>query len=296
MNIKKLVINRVSAFVFICSLLVTVLCSLDSIAAGIPLNVIGPHEYALPVNYESFNALVQYGYLQNDNKSFDGKGNRVSGPDTTTAVGLTKYVRFFTLKSLPDVGLAWEIVLPEISVQKSGLSVSGLGDPLPGVAAWIKPSKNSTLGIQSFLSVPVGADAVSDHTWGSLTTIVGDVQIADLDMCGQTGFIYKSIRHQTGLNDVDPGSTFHVNLRTAYRVHKYVEPFIAVDFQTTGASKDDVTGQTIQNSASNETTVGGGLGLDFTDTIGLTARYDYGVDGKNTAVTNAFNFKFKYIW
>jgi hypothetical protein len=266
------------------------------LASGIPLNVIVPHEYALPVNYESFNAIVQYGYVQNDHRSFDNSGNNVSGPGTTTAVGLTKFVRFFTLKSLPDVGLAWEVVVPEISVQKTGSSASGLGDPLPGMAAWIKPTKNSTLGLQTFLSVPIGTDAVSDKTWGSLTQIIGDVQLGDFDVCGQTGFIFKSIRHQTGANDVDPGNTFHANFRFGYRAHKFIEPFLGVDYQVTGSSNDEFTKQKIVNSSSNETTLDAGIVLNFTDTISLAARYDYGVDGKNTPVTNAFNFRFGYVW
>lgn len=277
-------------------LLVIIISTSSVTASGIPLNVIGPHEYALPVNFDSFNAVVQYGYLQTDNMAFNSRGEKVAGPGTTTAVGLTKYVRFFTVKALPDVGLAWEIVLPEISVQKTGVSASGIGDPLPGVAVWIKPSKNSTLGLQSFLSVPVGSDAVSDKTWGSLTTLIGDLQLGDFNIDGQIGFIVKSVRHQTGANDVDPGSTFHTNMRFGYRANKYLEPFLAVDYQTTGSAKDETTGQTLDNSASNETTVGGGLVVKFSDSIGLTARYDYGVDGKNTTVTNAFNFKVSYVW
>ena len=287
---KIIIVFMLSAFAIIMA------ASSKASASGIPLSVIGPHEYTLPVNYESFNAVVEYGYIQNDNKSFNTDGNKVSGPGTLTAVGLTKYVRFFTLKDLPNVGLAWEFILPEISVQKTGVSASGLGDPLTGAAAWIKPTKNSTLGIQSYLSVPIGNDQVSDKTWGSLTTLVGDVQLGNLDICGQTGYVIKSVRHQTGASDVNPGNTFHANLRTAYRLHKFVEPFFAADFQTTEASKDEATGNTIPNSASNETTLGGGMVLNFTDTISLTARYDYGVYGKNTPVTNAFYFKIAYVW
>lgn len=265
-------------------------------ASGIPLNVIGPHEYSLPVNYESFNAVAQYSYVQTDNMAFDNTGKRVGGPGTFTAVGFTKYVRFFTFKAVPDVGFAWEFLQPEISVQKAGVSATGLGDPLTGLAAWIKPSKNSTLGLQSFLSIPVGSDAVSDKTWGSLTTIFGDLQLGDVDIDGQIGYIHKSTRHQTGANDVDPGDTFHTNLRLGSRAHQYLEPFLAVDYQTTGSTTDQVTGTAVANSVSNELSCGGGLMVHFSDPLSLTMRYDYGVDGKNTPVTNAFHFKFVYIW
>ena len=267
-----------------------------AVASGIPLSVIGPHEYSLPVNYESFNAVAQYSFIQTDNMAFDTTGKRVAGPGTFTAVGFTKYVRFFTFKSLPGVGFAWEYLQPEISVQKAGVSASGLGDPLTGLAVWIKPSKDSTLGLQSFLSIPVGSDAVSDKTWGSLTTIIGDLQVGDVDIDGQTGYIHKSTRHQNGANDLDPGDTFHANLRVGYRAHQYLEPFFAADYQATGSSTDQVTGSAVPNSASNELSCGGGLMVHFSDPLSLTMRYDYGLDGKNTTVTNAFHFKIVYIW
>lgn len=286
--------NTIVAFATIISILLV--CSSHVVASGIPLGVIGPHEYALPVNYESFNAVAQYALVQTDNMAFDSTGKRVGGPGTFTAVGFTKYVRFFTFKSLPDVGFAWEVLQPEISIQGPGISATGLGDPLTGLAVWMKPTKNSTVGLQSFLSIPAGTDAVSDKTWGSLTTVVGDVQLGDLNIDGQTGFIFKSIRHQTGSDDVDPGSTFHANLRVGYRVHEYLEPFVAADYQTTGTSTDEVTGKDIPGSASNELTVGGGLMVHFSNPMSLTMRYDYGVDGKNTPVTNAFYFKIAYIW
>ena len=285
-----------AAVAFAAALLVALALATTVAASGIPLNVIGPHEYALPVNYESFNAVAQYAYVQTDNKAFDSKGAKVSGPDTFTAVGFTKYVRFFTFKSLPDVGFAWEFLLPEISVQKTGLSATGLGDPLTGFAVWMKPGKDSTLGVQSFLSIPVGADAVSDKTWGSLTTLVGDLQLGDLNVDGQAGYIFKSLRHQTGADDVDPGSTFHANLRLGYRAHQYLEPFLAADYQTTGSSSNETTGTAIPNSASNELSAGGGLLIHFTNPMTLALRYDYGIEGKNTPVTNAFHFKVAYIW
>lgn len=293
-KVRRFFSSTIVAFSLISPILLV--CSPPVSASCIPLSVVGPHEYALPVNYESFNAVAQYAFVQTDNMAFDGKGKKVSGPHTFTTVGFTKYVRFFTLKPLPDVGIAWEFLLPEISVQKPGLSASGLGDPLTGFAVWMKPGKNSTAGVQSFLSVPVGADAVSDKTWGSLTTIFGDVQLGKLNLDGQVGYIYKTDRHQTGANDVRPGSTFHTNIRTGYRVHEYLEPFVAVDYRATAASRDGATGDKISNSLSDELAAGAGAMIHFSDSASLTMRYDYGIDGRNTPVTNAFHFKIVYIW
>ncbi len=97
--------NR-SAFAFMAIAATLLTYSSTVVAAGIPLSIIGPHEYALPVNYEPFNAVAQYSYIQTDNMAFDATGKRVTGPGTFTAVGFTKYVRFFTLEALPNVGIA----------------------------------------------------------------------------------------------------------------------------------------------------------------------------------------------
>ena len=290
---EKLNRSTLALIVLVATLLVY---SSTVVAAGIPLSVIEPHEYALPVNYESFNAVAQYTYVQTDNMAFDSTGKKVGGPGTFTVVGFTKYVRFFTFKSLPDVGIAWEYLQPEISVQKQGVSATGFGDPLTGLAVWMKPTKNSTLGLQSFLSIPAGSDAVSDKTWGSLTTIIGDLQLGDVNVDGQVGYIHKSTRHQTGANDQDTGDTFHTNLRLGYRAHQYLEPFIATDYQTTGSTTDVVTGTAVADSASNELSCGGGLMVHFSNPLSLAMRYDYGIDGKNTTLTNAFHFKIVYIW
>jgi hypothetical protein len=272
-------------------------------ASGITLAVIFPHEYALPVNFDnSFNAVVQYGYYQTDNMAFSNGGGKVNGPNSTTAVGLTKYVRFFNFKGLPDVGFAWEIIQPAISVQasstvlKPGSSATGFGDPITGFATWFKPSKDSTLGIQSFLQVPVGTEKVSDNSWKNLTSFIGDVQLGDFNICGDVGFVVQSDKIQSGLPDVSPGALFHTNMRFAYRVNKYFEPLIAWDYQATGSTSASNSGLTIPNSASNEMTLGGGATVYFNDSIFLSARYDYAVAGKNTILTNALYFKFAYIW
>jgi len=285
--------KMVALFVFTMSVAaVSVPCAM---ASNPTFDVIGPHEYNLPVNYDSFNVFVQYAYYQTENRAFDSKGNDVSGPHQAKAVGLSKYVRFFTLKSVPDVGIAYEIIVPEISVQGKGVSVSGIGDPITGPAVWFKPSKNSTLGIQSFLQIPVGSQEVTDGSWKNLTSILYDWQIGNLDIDGDTGFVYQSKAHRNNAADVDPGTTFHQNLRLGYRVHKHVEPFFAYDFAVTGSSKDE-NGATIPNSVSREHTVGGGLMFTFSDNVSLTTRYSYGVDGVNTNRTNSINVKFCYVW
>lgn len=291
----RVVLKNVSLAITILASYLLLFQSNTAIASGINFAIIEPGEYTLPVNYESFNVLAEYGFWQNDSRFFDSKGNNVKGSGTETTVVLSKYARFFTIKSIPDVGIAMVAMIPNVSVRGSGVSVSGFGDPMIGPAVWIKPSKNSTLGIQSYLQVPVGNQEISDRTWATLTSIFGDIRFGDLNIEGDTGFVAKSTRYTTGANDVEPGSTFHVNLLTSYSINKYLEPLVSLDYQTTGTSKDKVTGN-IPNSHSNELAVGTGILLHAGDTINFSTRYVYGVDGKNTPVTNALYFKFTYIW
>jgi hypothetical protein len=84
-------------------------------------------------------------------------------------VGLTKYVHFWTFDKLPGVGFAYEYIQPEVRLTGPGLKASGFGDPLTGFAVWMKPSRNSTLGVQSFVSVPIGAHEVTNDFWASYT-------------------------------------------------------------------------------------------------------------------------------
>ncbi len=269
--------------------------SVSSAKADNPtFDVIGPHEYALPVNYAPFNVFVQYAYYQSSNEQWNANGKSVGGPHLAKAVGLSKYVRFFTLKSVPDVGFAYEIIQPTVSVQGTGTDVTGFGDPITGPAAWFKPTKNSTLGIQTFLQIPVGTKNVSDHTWKNLTSILYDVQFGDFNIDGDTGLVFQSTGHTSGGPDFQPGLTFHQNLRLGYRAHKYIEPYVGYDFGMSGATK--VEGVKVANSDSYEHVIGGGLMFHFSDNISLSTRYSYGIDGQNTARTNSLNIKFAYVW
>ena len=76
-------------------------------AAQTTFDVIGPHEYDLPVDFQPFNVFVQYAYMQRNNRSFDGSGNRVKGSGSDALVGLSKYVRFWTPDFNRKIGLAW---------------------------------------------------------------------------------------------------------------------------------------------------------------------------------------------
>lgn len=260
-------------------------------ASDIGLAVIGPHEYALPVNYESFNVFVQYAFW-NDNS--EGNGT-VADSDSDTFVGLTKYVRFFTLDALPNIGIAYEVIQPAVHVVDNDAndSTTGIGDTITGPAVWFKPSENSTIGLQSFVQVPIGDDELSNHAWRSLTSLFFDWQIDKLNLDGNAGFIASTNYKKDGV-EKEIGTTYHANLRVGYRVSQMFEPFAAWDYNTTDSGKNKTTGDTI--ASSDEMALGAGLMVHFSPTISMTARYTRAVDARNVTKTDGVYFKFAYVW
>jgi hypothetical protein len=291
------VVNGTSVKVFVSSAIMMALALVmapQAEASGITFSIIAPHEYNLPVDFDkSLDLLIQYGEWNNLDKKFDNNGNKVDMKSTDTYVGVTKYARFFNYKSLPGVAFAWEAIIPEVSIRSTGQSDNGLGDPITGLLAWIKPTKNTVFGVQNYLQLPFGTEKVSDNTFKTLPSIFWDAQFGDLNFDGDAGFVIQS---KDTKNNIEPGSTFHSNIRLGYRVHKYVEPYFSLDYQTTGSTKNSLTGSDIANSKSNELGLGGGLMVNFSDSVSLSAKYQYGVDGKNTAVTNGLSFKWCYVF
>ncbi len=293
----KNVVNGKSVKVFASSVIMMALALVmapQADASGITFSIIAPHEYNLPVDFDkSLDLLIQYGEWNNLDKKFDNDGNKVDMKSTDTYVGVTKYARFFNFKSLPGVAFAWEAIIPEVSIRSTGQSDNGLGDPITGLLVWYKPTKTTVLGFQNYLQLPFGTEKVSDNTFKTLPSIFWDAQFGDLNFDGDAGFVIQS---KDTKNNTEPGSTFHSNIRLGYRVHKYVEPYFSLDYQTTGSTKNSTTGLDIVNSKSNELGLGGGVMVNFSDSVSLSAKYQYGVDGKNTAVTNGISFKWCYVF
>ncbi len=251
-------------------------------------DVIGPHEYELPTDYEPFNAFVQYSYVQDNDKARDGDGNKVDGSGTQQIVGLTKYVRFWTPSFNRRIGLAYEVIVPEIGVRDSANRsfAGGLGDPITGFAIWYNPTQGSTLGFQSFVQIPVGSSEVSDQTWKNLSSILWHMPFGSkLSWTGDAGVVYQSTHTTTGLQ---PGMAFHTNNRFGYRALQWLEPFVGVDYQSVKAN----------DGVPKAYTFDGGAGLMFHmfDNQSLTFRYSTSFEGENYSQNNSFNVKYAYVW
>lgn len=280
----------------------------DATAGGIPFAGNRPQSYEFPIDYkEPYDSFGQFLQWNNDRESFDNAGNKVAGPGTSTFVGLSSRLHYWKFDSLPDVGWVASVTVPEVRIQGAAFSANGIGDPLVGGLAFRKPTPNSTLGVQALVQVPIGTSQVTTNTWSFWPSIFYDAWFnnrVNLDIL--VGGILRATTHKSGLNDRDPGDTFHTNFRLGYGVEPviyqksyYAIPFVSVDYQKTGKTRDAVTRLDVPNSDSNETAVGGGVLFQlqkkkFYDQFEV--HYSKGVGGKNTSVTDGVFLQYWHYW
>ena len=268
-------------------------------ASDITFAVIDGHEYDLPVNHKDFFAFVQYGQFNSTSQFFDARGNLTTTPRQNLAVGLSKFVYFTTIDALPDVGFALEAIQPEIYLgTRDAKERFGFGDTLWGVAAWIKPTSNSTLGIQTFIQAPIGSDYFSNHFFANYTSILFDVQGKDFSFTGDVGGVFRSEQNAPGAVPVNPGTTFHTNLRLGYKLNiptLPVEPFLALDYQYNTASRLAATNAIIPNSRNQDLALGAGLSFFYDPKQNLSIRYSRSVYAENAFPTNAVFVRYLYI-
>ncbi len=227
-------------------------------------------------------------------RAFDAAGRRIDAPPRTTQVlGVTSYIRYFTLEAFPRLGWAFEVVVPEVSVRGGGVSRSGLGDPLVGFpGVWIKPTPDTSLGFRHLLQIPVGGREVTAHVWSSTPLVFYNLNVGRFNAGGNTGLILRAANHH---DRTDPGWTLFSNLRFGYRIRK-LDPFVAVDYQQTTATRDRTTGLDLPGSSSHETAIGAGLVWYFTPTLFANARYYRSVAGRNTLVGEGVSLGIAYLF
>jgi len=264
-------------------------------ASDITFAVIGPHEYDLPVNFKDFNVFVQYGEYNDQNTAWDAQGNLHGVNAGNLFVGLSKYVRFFTIDGVPNIGFAWEVIVPEVAVDFPGGRVGGIGDPLTGPAVWFKPTKNSTLGFQTFLQMPIGANEVSNHYWDQNSSIFFDHQWQHVSLTGDLGIIFRSSQVITNSPMVNEPETGFFNLRVGWKNSTIIEPFVGFDWDATGVARYSHGGG-VAVPASNEEALGVGFMANFNATTSLTLRYSHDVAGVNTIATNGAYLKFVRVF
>lgn len=253
-------------------------------------DVIGPREYELPVDFEPFNVFVQYATVQENDRVFDADGERVDGSGSQAITGLSKYVRFWSPASKRNIGVAWEVIVPEVAIRNRAAPegdrhISGLGDPMTGFAIWYKPKQNVTLGFQSFVQIPVGTDRVSDTNWKNLSSFFWDWRMGEkFGWTGDAGAVWQS-RRDSGIK---PGLAYHTNNRFAYRANQRLEPFLALDAEYADGKDGLPDGWALDGGA--------GLMVHTFSNQSITLRYSTSIDGKNHSVNDSLNMKYAYVW
>ena len=260
-------------------------------AAQITFDVIGPTEYDLPVDYDPFNVFVQYVTFQDARDLWTSGGSRIDRDGGQTLVGMSKFVRFWSPASKRNIGLAFEVIVPEVGLRggPDGDSAGGIADPLVGFAGWYKPTASSTLGLQTFVQVPVGNREVGGgDLWKNLTSALWNVRFGPDnrgDFTGDAGFVVHGSSSRGGYT---PGMILHTNLRLGYRTSDRLMPFVALDYERQRA-RDGIV-------ANSETTAGIGLMVTTFDNQSITVKLSHGIDGENRPVTNTVALKYAYSW
>ncbi|MBB2155049.1 transporter [Gluconacetobacter diazotrophicus] len=266
-------------------------------ASDITLGIIGPHEYDLPVDFQPFNVLVQYGDGNAAGSTYNSLGQRRAEGGSHTWSGLTKYVHFRSFEAIPHVGFAFELIQGQSYTLANGTSSGGLGPTIVGPAAWFKPNAHSTFGFQTFMQTPLGTrTATSPEYWSNISSFIFDYEWKHFSFDGDAGTVTGSTRHVKGQHSYDPGVVFYTNLRFSWKATKLIEPFFAFDWQNVTGTYDHTAGRDLDDSNSREVAMGPGLMFNISQHLSFTTRYQHSVEGRNTPESNAYYVKFVYLW
>ncbi|WP_019086728.1 transporter [Komagataeibacter europaeus] len=272
-------------------------CASGAHAADVTLGIIGPHEYDLPVDFKPFNVLVQYGDGNAAGNSYNSLGQRKPGGGSHTWSGMTKYVHFRSFDAIPHVGFAFELIQTESYNLADGTNYGGLSPTIVGPAAWFKPNRHSTFGIQTFMQTAVGTrDATSPNYWSNISSFIFDYEWKHFSFDGDAGTVAGAAKHVKGGHTYSPGVVFYTNLRFSWKATRLFEPFFALDWQNVKGTYDRTAGQYLDDSNSREITLGLGAMFNITKHVSFTTRYSHSVDGRNIPESNAYYVKFVYLW
>lgn len=259
----------------------------SSAQAQISRGFIAPHEYALPVGFDPFNVFVEYATLQRTKDIWNANGDKVGGSDTDVLVALSKYVHFWTPASNPNIGLAWEIIVPKVGVRDKAArtSTGGIADPLTGFAVWYKPRDNMTLGLDAFIQVPIGdKDVGGGDRWNVISAIIFDAQFGKINYTGNLGVNLPGASAQ----GPRPGKLWHMNNRLGYRATDLIEPYVGLDYERQEARSG--------LPKNHETAAAIGVMFHTYKHSSIAVHYQKGIDGESRPLSNNLNLRFVYSW
>ena len=296
-------LSRISGLTLILHSLFIILVATAS-AGGLPSAVM-PHEYALPLTGpdKKIQAVTLYFAEDYVGKSYNSNGDEISAPTTTRSYSMTqRYYQLFQFEALPSIGFGWQAFLSEVRSETKNNATGartisqGLGDPTLSGAAWIKPTNNSTLSYLFYIDMPFGSAGVSRDYYRFRNTIGYDIQLGELNIDGAATVVFNTNKTTAKVStDLEPGTIFNHSLRLAYRFWGAFEPFVGYDFQATGPTKFAESGSTVVGSQ-YEHGITGGLEVKIPGGHKLGLKYEQGIAGKNTSVTETLHFKYSYMF
>jgi hypothetical protein len=174
-----------------------------------------------------------------------------------------------------------------VHIDGTGINKTGFGDTLVGPAVWVKPTRNTTIGFQTFASVPVGSGSITNHYWANYSSFFFDWEVRKhLSLTGDAGGIFRGRQEIVEGPNIKPGNSYHANVRASWRSKSIFEPFVAFDWQKNKKSQI-VGGPDVEFSDGHDTSLGIGTLVAVNKKLSVVARYSRSIDGRNVPTTNA---------
>lgn len=259
-----------------------------------PIEIVGPNEWQLPYFTTPTNIIMQTGIYQTNNRSYDDNGNSVKGPGGTTVEGITRFAHAWATDN-DNLGMFWEALVPEVwSSQPDGNDVSGIGDPIFDYTIYKKPTKDSLIGFQNLVSIPVGTSEVSNHAWIEMPGLIANYGVGKWDFNGTfgAGFFSSATSPGCGLANcgLDLGNIYYADVSAGYYVAPRVELALMDTWQISEPGHVRATGAYIPGSYVND--VAPTIRINFRPTTWLSLWYYKSTSGRGTTKTNALMFRF----
>jgi hypothetical protein len=267
----------------------------QSYAANPLVGIVEGENWDLPI-VPSASLFIQSGMAQRNVQDYDTSGNtKPSASGGTSVEGMTRFAHAFSFQSIPDIGFLIEAFQPEISSPSgNGNTMTGLGDPFVHMLAYKRFLDNSLLlGVGNIVSIPVGSNEVSNHAWIDAPNLVADYKIGNLGFDGTLAAAYLS-RVGNGctaqIGCAQPGNLYTAEGAVRYVVTPWFVPFVSYTVQN--EDHGHFTGAPIVFPGSREGDLGVGARFPIDHLRWFSIWYYDGLNGSNTAKSNAVYLKF----
>ncbi|HEX7326899.1 MAG TPA: transporter [Rhodanobacteraceae bacterium] len=266
----------------------------SSAVAVPPIEIVAPNEWQLPYFNTPTNIIMQTGIYQTNNRAYNSNGDNVKGPGGTTVEGITRFAHAWSTDN-NNVGMFWEALVPEVwQSMPNGNDVSGMGDPIFDYTIYKKPTKDSLIGFQNLVSIPVGSSEVSNHAWIEMPAVIANYGIGKWDFNGTfgAGIFSSATSPGCGLDNcgLSLGNIYYADVSAGYQITPVVEVALMDTWQITEPGHVRATHSYLQGNFVND--IAPVVRINFRPTTWLSLWYYNSTNGRNSTKTNALMFRF----